>query len=49
MTKQNRSTEGCSKLKSSVDMTIQERIVSTLEQMQFPSGTGPGLGLVYHF
>ena len=31
--KQNRSTEGCSRLKRSVDMT--------LEQMQVPNGTGP--------
>ena len=37
---QNRSTEGCSKLKRS---EVQERMVSTLEQMQVPNGTGPGV------
>ena len=55
--RQNRSTEGCSKLKRSVHMTrqnrestkgysrwkVQERMVSTLEQMQVPNGTGPGV------
>ena len=41
--KQNRSTEGCSKLKRSVDMTSSGRMVSTLEQMQVPNGTGPGV------
>ena len=41
--KQNRSTEGCSKLKKSVDMTSSGKIVSTLEQMQVPNGTGPGV------
>ena len=40
--KQNRSTEGCSKLKRSVDMTTQERMVSILEQTQVPNWTGPG-------
>ena len=35
--KQNRSTEGSSKLKRSVDMTS-----STLELMQVPNWTGPG-------
>ena len=33
--KQNRSTEGCSKLQRSVDMT--------LEQVQVPKGTVPGV------
>ena len=41
--KQNRSTEGCSKLKRSVDMTSSGKMVSTLEQMQVPNGTGPGV------
>ena len=41
--KQYRSTEGCSKLKRSVDMTSSEKMVSTLEQMQVPNGTGPGV------
>ena len=41
-TKQNRSTEGCSKLKRSVDMTSSGKMVSTLEQMQVQNGTGPG-------
>ena len=36
---QNRSTERCSKLKRSIDMQIQERMVLTLEQMQVPNGT----------
>ena len=34
--KQNRSTEGCSKLKRYVDMTRSEKMVSTSEQMQVP-------------
>ena len=34
--KQNRRTEGCSK-------QVRERMVSTLEQMQVPNGTGPGV------
>ena len=35
--------EGCSKLKRYVDIQwqVQERMVSTLEQMQVPNGTGP--------
>ena len=41
--KQNRSTEGCSKLKRSVEWQVQEGMVSTLEQMQVPDGTGPGV------
>ena len=41
--KQNRSTEGCSKLKKSVDITRSGKMVSTLEQMQVPNGTGPGV------
>ena len=40
--KQNRSTEGCSKLKRSVDK-FSKRMVSKLEQMQVPNGTGPGV------
>ena len=42
-TKQNRSTEGCWKLKRSVDMTSSGKMVSTLEQIQVPNGTGPGV------
>ena len=33
---QNRSTEGCSKLKSPETRQVQERLVSTLEHMQVP-------------
>ena len=44
--KQNRSTEGCSKLKRSVDMTSSGKNglnIRTLEQMQVPNGTGRGV------
>ena len=41
--RQNRSTEECSKLKRSVDMTSSGKMVSTLEQIQVPNGTGPGV------
>ena len=41
--KQNRSTEGCPKLKRSADMKVQERMASTLKQMEVPNGTGPGV------
>ena len=42
--KQNRSTEGCSKLKMSVDMTSSGKNDSTLDKkMQIPNGTGPGV------
>ena len=34
--KKNRSTEGCSKLKSPGTRQVQERLVSTLEHMQVP-------------
>ena len=34
--KQNRSTEGCSKLKCPDKRQVQERLVSTLEHMQVP-------------
>ena len=34
--KQKRSTEGCSKFKSSETRQVQERLVSTLEHMQVP-------------
>ena len=34
--KQNRCTEGCSKLKSPETRQVQERLVSTLENMQVP-------------
>ena len=34
--KQNRSTEGCLKLKSPETKQVQERLVSTLEHMQVP-------------
>ena len=34
--KQNRSTEGCSKLKSPETRQVHERLVSTLEHMQVP-------------
>ena len=40
--KQKRSTEGCPKLKSPETRQVQERLVS-LEQMQVPNGTGPGV------
>ena len=33
-TKENKSTEGCSKLKSPETTQVQERLVSTLEHMQ---------------
>ena len=33
---QNRSTKGCSKLKSQKTRQVQERLVSTLEHMQVP-------------
>ena len=35
-TKQNRGTEGCSKLKSRETRQVQERLVSTLEHMRVP-------------
>ena len=34
--KQKRSTEGCSKFKSPKTRQVQEKLVSTLEHMQFP-------------
>ena len=36
ITKQKRSTEGCSKFKSPETRQVQERLVSTLEHMQVP-------------
>ena len=39
--KQNKSTEGCSKLKMSVEMT-SAGMASTLAQIQVPYGIGPG-------
>ena len=36
LTKQKRSTEGCSKFSSPETRQVQERLVSTLEQMQVP-------------
>ena len=36
LVKQNRSTEGCSKLKSPETRQVQERLVSTLDHMQIP-------------
>ena len=41
--KQNRSTEGSSKLKRSVDMTSSGKNGLNIEQMQVPDGTGPGV------
>ena len=41
--KQNRSTEGCSRLKRSVDMTSSGKNGLNIEQMQVPNGTGPGV------
>ena len=40
---QKRSTEGGSKLKTSVDVTSSGMNDSTLEQMQVPYGTGTGV------
>ena len=36
ISKQNKCTEGCSKLKSLETRQVQERLVSTLEHMQVP-------------
>ena len=41
--KQNRSTEGCSKLKMSVDMTSLGKNGLNIKQMQVTNGTGPGV------
>ena len=41
--KQNRRTEGCSKLKSPDTRQIQEWMVSTLEQKQVPTRTWAGV------
>ena len=43
MLKQNRSTEGCSKLKRSVDMTSSGKNGLNIRTMQIPNGTGPGV------
>ena len=39
----NRSTEGCSKLKSPETRQVQEILVSTLEHLQVPKWTGPSV------
>ena len=41
--KQNRSTEGCSKLKRSIDMTSSGKNGLNIRTMQVPNGTGPGV------
>ena len=41
--KQNSSTEGCSKLKRSVDMTSSGKNGLNIRTMQVQNGTGPGV------
>ena len=43
--KQNtgRSTEGCSKLKRSIDITSSRKNGLNIRKMQVPNGTGPGV------
>ena len=41
--KQNRSTEGCSKLKRSVDMTSSRKNGLNIRTIASPNGTGPGV------
>ena len=41
--KQNRSTEGCSKLKRSVDMTSSGKNGLNIRTNASPNGTGPGV------
>ena len=43
MIKQNRSTEGCSKLKRSVDMTSSGKNGLNIRTNASPNGTGPGV------
>ena len=43
LTKQNRSTEGCSKLKRSVDMTSSGKNCLDIRKMLVPNGTRPGV------